>query len=950
MLFRFLFSIIVFLYFSLTGISQNQTSNWIFANANCATTNGGFNVNSCSPNLNINEGSVVQSNDMGDLLFYTDGITLWDASNTPVPNFNSLVVGGVQDYTPFDMGISIKNPNPLFPDSYFLFTTSSTEQDALLPDGIGLNMFRINAPNGLTVSCNPMVFPIHYSSLECITAVRSCNNGVWVIAHDVVDGSGIGGGQFIAIEITSSGVVMPPVFSLVGPVYSGGFNTSLKANIQGDKIALAGEQGPLRVFDFNRTNGVVSNPVMVPNTGSPMNDPSGIEFSPNGNYLYFSSFGGVFQNFLYVVDMANIGGFTGTPIFATPQSTNSVAGDIQMDENDDLIMAIPQNWPNTNFEVRIFQNLNSGAPTLSNSITFNPNPINSFGLPTFPPYLFGNSNPTICSFEPTCHFLDNVSGVLENERGLEIISISGNSQTIVGNVSASPLNSAGIIGEYDGTNLIPTIVDHADTDEEYVSVVETSQGYVAVGRSIVNNTQIGMVISHFDTNYQLIDSWTYHSNEPSLNFEAIKIVEQNSGQLVLIGNIRDLSSDGKNRIFNTPLTFNATQFLTIYVDSPFSSEYDIKVNDAVVLSSNDIALTGQVRFENGNWDSFSARMDGSSRVLNRFTIFDFAEEEGNDAGNAITTDGENLLITGFRECENGKKDILCFSVDYNQNDILNWATHIAAEPCEDTQEESGNDILYTTADNLYIVGYYDASNETSGILVQLDPEDGHLVSGQNAWKTNHEKSFLDLRDKFEALAETSTGDLTIVGGIRHNNGENDIQLVEVFTGSDNNRGESCCLNEFPVLQEFLITNEDELEFEQLESEIDGENGAVIVVPGLLDELCKPQGPNIPDPGDIIVDQLTDGGSDESENQSINYIINKVNYFPNPTDSKLTVISSIEEIKSFELYSVSGVLLMSHKDIFSTKADIDLSHYEVGLYLIKCELVGGESKISRIVKN
>lgn len=70
--------------------AQNESNIWYFGE------NAGLDFSSGSPvtltqgMLKTTEGVATISDEAGKLLFYTDGITLWDRNHTPMPNGSGL--------------------------------------------------------------------------------------------------------------------------------------------------------------------------------------------------------------------------------------------------------------------------------------------------------------------------------------------------------------------------------------------------------------------------------------------------------------------------------------------------------------------------------------------------------------------------------------------------------------------------------------------------------------------------------------------------------------------------------------------------------------------------------------------------------------------------------------------------------------------------------------------
>ena len=81
---------IIFFFIAINAFSQGEANNWFFGK------NAGLDFNTTTPtsisgNLSTNEGCASFSKSNGDLLFYTDGITVWNKNHNPMPNGQNLL-------------------------------------------------------------------------------------------------------------------------------------------------------------------------------------------------------------------------------------------------------------------------------------------------------------------------------------------------------------------------------------------------------------------------------------------------------------------------------------------------------------------------------------------------------------------------------------------------------------------------------------------------------------------------------------------------------------------------------------------------------------------------------------------------------------------------------------------------------------------------------------------
>lgn len=310
--------------------AQNEASHWYFGqNAGLRFLQDGTVVPLSDGELNTEEGCSVLSDPQGNLLFYTDGRTVWDRNHVMMPNGNYHEGTGLWgDISSTQSAIII--PKPGSDTLFYIFTVDEPhhENAAVYPNGFigtyveqgsgsvpqtddgynrGLNYSILDislvGANGsvgditernlhlLTYNpANPE--EVKYKCSEKITAVKDeLQNAYWVITHFL--------NRFYAFRIDENVVNPNPIISTIGSFQQlNGYRRNaigcLKASPDGSKIAIAHQQngtvtgqashstGSIELFDFNITTGVISNFIpMQPNVQG-----YGVEFSPSSELLY----------------------------------------------------------------------------------------------------------------------------------------------------------------------------------------------------------------------------------------------------------------------------------------------------------------------------------------------------------------------------------------------------------------------------------------------------------------------------------------------------------------------------------------------------------------------------------------------------------------------------------------------------------------------------------------
>ncbi len=271
--------ILVFAFASTVSFSQNQTKKWYFGNTAGLDFVGGPTPLTLGV-MNPWEGCASIADGAGNLLFYTDGIKVWNKNHIQMTNGFGLMGNGSTTQS----GVIVQKPGS--PNIYYIFT----EDAQAAVNGLRYSTVDMTLSAGLgDVIAGTKNTPLFTPSDEKITAVRHCNGvDVWVITHDWLSNN------FRTFLVTAAGVGAP-VITPLGTIHNGSnANTigQMKASPNGKKLALAIHDAPFNsfeLFDFNNSTGVVSNPITL---GTVYNWAYGVEFSPDGTKLYGGKYGG----------------------------------------------------------------------------------------------------------------------------------------------------------------------------------------------------------------------------------------------------------------------------------------------------------------------------------------------------------------------------------------------------------------------------------------------------------------------------------------------------------------------------------------------------------------------------------------------------------------------------------------------------------------------------------
>ena len=299
--------------FTFQSLGQLQNNHWTFgfnARVDFSTTPPNGMIPSAI--YSAEQCATVSDATTGQLLFYTDGQSVWNINNQPMPNGFNLLGGA---FLSCSQGPVIV-PFPEDSTKYYIFTMDDLEYDIpQLDNGLRYTVVDMTQNGGLG-DVDPLqknVFLTDFLS-EKMTVVRSeAIRGYWVIVHKRESD------QFLAYKVDGCGVDPTPVSSNAGTALLGAnsnfdprmpFYGSMKANRAGNRIAMPIDDSKLIDFySFDAATGQLFDPITVEVTdntpGSPIRK-YGCSFSPDGSMFYYTNNISVYQLKLTTYDSINI--------------------------------------------------------------------------------------------------------------------------------------------------------------------------------------------------------------------------------------------------------------------------------------------------------------------------------------------------------------------------------------------------------------------------------------------------------------------------------------------------------------------------------------------------------------------------------------------------------------------------------------------------------------------
>lgn len=372
-------------------LGQGQTTNWYFGDEAGLRFNPDGSVTPLTDGrISTFEGCATISDQFGNLLFYTDGIVVYNREHKIMENG----IGLYGDSSSTQSAIIV--PKPEDPDIYYIFSVDTSSTTSGDDRGFHYSEIDLNLNAGLGKVVVKNIKLLDDSSEKIAAIIRNCfDRSIWVITMASQEGSSFFDTIF-AWEITSSGVGIKPITTTFPNLFIEDPRGYLKLSPDGSILASANQTSGLYLFDFNvasgKTTGVTKIEIPEPN-----NSPYGIEFSPDGRFLYVHAandalpprtdqFSKLLQYDLNAVDIeATMVVLDERPIFR---------GALQLGENGKIYRTISKNYFEGTSFLGVINNPNEqglAADYQHSAISLGPKNTNQ-GLPPFVQSFLGGNN------------------------------------------------------------------------------------------------------------------------------------------------------------------------------------------------------------------------------------------------------------------------------------------------------------------------------------------------------------------------------------------------------------------------------------------------------------------------------------------------------------------------------------------------------------------------------
>lgn len=313
-------SYVIILLYSIVVFSQGEANNWYFGNHAGLSFASGSPVALTDGQLVTDEGCATISTASGQLMFYTDGTTVYNKNHTIMMNGTNLM----GSYSSNQSATIV--PKPGSTTLFYIFTTDAENGS----NGLRYSIVDMNMDNGNGAVTSDKNVLIYTPVTEALSVTKHGNGqDYWIISRDWNNINETNINRFIAYQLTSSGLNFTPVTSSFGNYFSYGMDRgSIKISPSGSKLAYASYNSYAQLFNFNNSTGVVSNQIIL------SNDPYGTygaAFSADETVLYMSNeeFHKIYQ---YNLNAANI------PNSVTIISEGYIVGQMQLGPDNKIYL------------------------------------------------------------------------------------------------------------------------------------------------------------------------------------------------------------------------------------------------------------------------------------------------------------------------------------------------------------------------------------------------------------------------------------------------------------------------------------------------------------------------------------------------------------------------------------------------------------------------------------
>jgi gliding motility-associated-like protein len=263
----------------LCPLAQGQYNNWHFGNGSAINFKYGYPAVTNNSQIASVSACASISDTLGNLLFYTNGDTIWDQNNSIMPNGMGLL----GDYTAQQGVLIVPNPDTVnSKNQYYIFTVGAPSNGFAKELRYSIVDMNLNDSLGAVDSTAKNIL-LDSNVTEKLTATRNADGiSFWVVTRN------LGSGSFKAYSITDTGLNPAPVISNAGVgIQNGDYSGALKISNNGCWMisttrGLFKNPALVEILHFDNSYGSVSRGYST----TSILHPYGLEFSPDNTKFY----------------------------------------------------------------------------------------------------------------------------------------------------------------------------------------------------------------------------------------------------------------------------------------------------------------------------------------------------------------------------------------------------------------------------------------------------------------------------------------------------------------------------------------------------------------------------------------------------------------------------------------------------------------------------------------
>lgn len=308
--------------------AQMEDNNWYFGDRAAISFTSGTPV-ALSNNASFTyDNSSTVSDSAGNLLFYTNGDTVWNKNNAVM--YNGLGLLGSNNSGQCTIIVKQPQSNSI----YYIFTNDQDNG----PKGFRYSIVDLSQQGGLGAVTTKNVLLFAPCTEKMAVTYDDITNSFWVLTHTWASSN------FNCYKLSSTGLDTIPVVSTVGSLNDGGtiygYNAAGQmtfSNYGNEVASCVYDNGTIELFDFDKSTGILSNARLMAGYFRIW----GVAFSPNDSLLYITQWtsNNITQFNLYAGSVANI--MSSATVIGQATSTNPYysAGYLQIARNNKIYVA-----------------------------------------------------------------------------------------------------------------------------------------------------------------------------------------------------------------------------------------------------------------------------------------------------------------------------------------------------------------------------------------------------------------------------------------------------------------------------------------------------------------------------------------------------------------------------------------------------------------------------------